>query len=225
MFDRLELLIGKDNLEKIKTKSVLVVGCGGVGGSAVLSLVRSGIHNITIVDFDTVNESNLNRQEVAYISTLGKYKVDAMKDIILDINRDVKVNNLNMYLDESNIKELFDSNNFDYVIDACDSVKTKEALIVECVNRDINLITCCGTGFRMHPEMLRIMPLSKTENDPLARILRKFVKDNHINKKLMVLCSLENPVGKGTTIASNSFVPPSAGYLLTSYVINDIINK
>ena len=223
MFDRLELLIGKENLEKIKTKNILVVGCGGVGGSAILSLVRSGIMNITVIDYDKVVESNLNRQEVAYISTIGKYKVDAIKDIILDINKDVNVNSINLFLDESNIKELFDNNKFDYVIDCCDSVKTKEALILECINRNIKIVTSCGAGFRMHPEMLRIMSLDKTSNDSLARILRKWAKDNHINKKIMVMCSLEAPLGKGSPIASNAFVPPAAGLLLSSYVINDII--
>ena len=223
MFDRLELLIGKDKLDLIKTKNVLVVGCGGVGGNAIMSLIRSGIHNITVIDNDTVNESNLNRQEVAYISTLGMDKVDATKRLILDINKDVKVNSLNMFLDESNIKQVFDNNNFDYVIDACDTLNTKKAIIRECLDRNIKLVSSCGTGFRFHPEMLRIMELSKTSNDPIARILRKWAKDNHINKKIMVLCSLEVPSGKGTTIASNSFVPPSAGLLLSSYIINDII--
>jgi len=223
MLDRLELLIGKDKVNLIKTKNILVVGCGGVGGSAILSLVRSGIENITIVDFDKVVESNLNRQEVAYISTIGKYKVDAMKDIILDINKNVNVNNVNLFLDETNIKELFDNSKFDYVIDCCDSIKTKEALILECINRDIKIISSCGAGYRMHPEMLKITSLDKTSNDPLARILRKWAKDNHINKKIMVMCSDEAPIGKGSPIASNSFVPPAAGYLLTSYVINDII--
>ena len=223
MFDRLEILIGKDKIDLIKSKNILVVGCGGVGGNCITSLIRSGIHNITIIDMDTINESNLNRQEVAYLSTLGKSKVDAMKDLILDINKDVKVNNLNMFLDENNIKQVFDNNKFDYVIDACDTLKTKEAIIKECLDRNIKLITSCGTGFRFHPEMLRIMELSKTNNDPIARILRKWAKDNHINKKIMVLCSLEVPSGKGTTIGSNSFVPPSAGLLISSYVINDII--
>ena len=223
MLDRLELLIGKDKVNLIKTKNILVVGCGGVGGSAILSLVRSGIENITIVDFDKVVESNLNKQEVAYISTIGKYKVDAMKDIILDINKNVNVNNVNLFLDETNIKEFFDNSKFDYVIDCCDSIKTKEALILECINRGIKIISSCGAGYRMHPEMLKITSLDKTSNDPLARILRKWAKDNHINKKITVMCSDEAPIGKGSPIASNSFVPPAAGYLLTSYVINDII--
>jgi tRNA A37 threonylcarbamoyladenosine dehydratase len=223
MFDRLELLIGKDKLDLIKTKNILVVGCGGVGGNAITSLIRSGIENITIVDFDKVDISNINRQEVAYLSTIGKSKVKELKEILLNINDKVKVNDLDLYLDESNIIELFDNNNFDYVIDACDNIKTKEAIIKECLDRDIKFISSCGTGNRLHPEMLEITSLSKTSGDPIARILRKWAKDNNINKKIMVLCSKEQPIRKGTVIASNSFVPPSAGLLITSYIINDII--
>ena len=223
MFDRLELLIGKDNLDKIKTKNILVVGCGGVGGNCITSLIRSGIENITIIDFDKVDISNINRQEVAYLSTVGKSKVESMKNILLDINSNVKVNALDMFLDENNIKDVFDNNKFDYVIDACDSIKTKECIILECINRNIKFITCTGTGYRMHPEMLKITELKKTSGDPLARILRKWAKDNRIKSKIMVCSSDEIPIGKGTTIASCSFVPPSAGLLITSYVINDVI--
>ena len=223
MFDRLELLIGKDKLDLIKTKSVLVVGVGGVGGNAVTSLIRSGIEHITIVDFDKVDISNNNRQEVAYLSTVGKSKVKVLKDIIHDINDKVVVNDLELFLDETNIKDLFDNNKFNYVIDACDSIKTKEAIISECLERDIKFVSSCGTGNRLHPEMLKIVPLNKTSGDPIARILRKWAKDNRIKKKIMVLCSDEVPIRKGTTVASNSFVPPSAGLLISSYIINDII--
>ncbi len=223
MFDRLELLIGKDNLDKIKTKNILVIGCGGVGGNCITSLIRSGIENITIVDYDKVDISNINRQEVAYLSTVGESKVESMKSILLDINDNVKVNAIDMYLDESNIKEIFDNNKYDYVIDACDSIKTKEAIILECINRNINFITCTGTGYRMHPEMLKITELRKTSGDPIARILRKWVKDNKIKGKIMVCTSDELPIGRGKPIASNAFVPPSAGLLISSFVINDII--
>ncbi len=225
MFERLELLIGNESLDKIKDKNILVVGCGGVGGIVCTSLVRSGIHNITIIDFDKVDVSNINRQEVAYHSTIGKLKTAVLKDMILDINEKVKVNDLNIYLDSSNIKELFDNNKYDYVVDACDSIKTKEAIIMECLNRNIKFISSCGTGNRLHPEKLIITELSKTEGDPIARILRKWAKDNRIKKKIMVLCSTETPIRKGTVVASNSFVPPSAGLLITSYVINDIMNN
>ncbi len=223
MFDRLELLIGKENLNKIKTKNILVIGCGGVGGNCITALIRSGIENITLIDFDKIDISNINRQEVAYLSNVGKSKVESMKNILLDINSNVKVNAIDMYLDESNIKEIFDNNSFDYVIDACDSIKTKEAIILECINRNINFITCTGTGYRMHPEMLKITELKKTSGDPIARLLRKWVKDSRIKGKIMVCTSDELPIGRGKPIASCSFVPPSAGLLIASHVINNII--
>ena len=224
MFDRLELLIGKDKLDLISNKNILIVGIGGVGGICATALVRSGINKITAIDFDDVDISNINRQEVAYLSTVGKPKVEVMDKMLHDINNEVNYNGIKLFLDINNIKELFDNNRFDYVIDACDSIITKEALIKECLDRDIKIISSCGTGNRLHPEMLKIVPLSKTSGDPIARILRKWAKDNRINKKIMVLCSDEVPIRKGTVVASNSFVPPSAGLLIASYVINDIIN-
>ena len=223
MFERLELLIGREALDIIKTKRVLLVGCGGVGGICATSLVRSGISNITVIDYDKVEESNLNRQEVAYRSSLGKLKVDVLKDLLLDINPLININALNMFLDDSNIDEILD-NGYDYVIDCCDSIKTKEAIIKKCLDKNIPFISSMGTGNRLDPSKLEIIDIRKTEGDPLAKVIRKWVKDNRIKGKIPVLCSKEVPIRKGTVVASNSFVPPSAGLLITSYVIRDIIN-
>ncbi len=222
MFDRLELLIGKDGLELIKTKKILLVGCGGVGGACAVSLIRSGIENLTVIDYDSVEESNLNRQAVARRSNLGKKKVDVIKEMLLDMNSNAKINTLDVFLDENNIDEIV--KDFDYVIDACDSVKTKEALIKKCTLNNIKIISSMGTGNRMDPSKLEIIDIRKTSGDPLAKIIRKYIKDERINKKVMVLCSKEVPIRKGTVVGSNSFVPPSAGLLITSYVIRDIIN-
>lgn len=223
MFDRLSLLIGNNNLELIKTKNVLVVGTGGVGSICAKSLVRSGIENITIIDYDIVDVSNINRQEVAYLSTIGKKKVDVLKDILLDINDKCNVKAYDIFLDGTNIKEIFDNGKFDYVVDACDSKKTKMSIIKECLDRKIKFISSMGTGNRLNPSMLEITDIRKTQNDPLARIIRKWVKDNNIKEKIPVLCSKEIPIRKGIIVASNSFVPTSAGLLITSYIINDII--
>ena len=221
MFDRLELLIGKEGLELIKTKKILLVGCGGVGGACAVSLIRSGIEDLTIVDYDIVEESNLNRQAVARRSNIGKKKVVVLKEMLLDMNREVKITTLDLFLDENNIDEIV--NNFDYVIDACDSVKTKEALIKKCILNNIKIISSMGTGNRMDPSKLEIVDIRKTSGDPLAKIIRKYIKDEHINKKVMVLCSKEVPIRKGPVVGSNSFVPPSAGLLITSYIIRDIV--
>ena len=225
MFDRLKLLIGEENLNKISNTKVLVVGVGGVGGEAVISLVRSGIKNITIVDFDKVDITNLNRQVVAYQSTIGKLKVDVLENLIKDINPECNVVKYPIFLDKDNIKEIFDNGSFDFVIDCCDSKDTKKAIIMESLNRNIDFISSMGTGNKLDPTELEIVDIRKTNNDPLARIFRKWVKDEKINKKIPVLCSKEVPVRSGNVVASNSFVPNSAGLLISSYVIRKIIEK
>ena len=225
MFDRLELLIGKDNLDKIKSTKVLIVGVGGVGGECALSLVRSGINDIVIIDFDKVDITNLNRQVVAYHSTIGKKKVDVLENILKDINPECNVSKYDIYLDKDNIKEIFDKETPNFIIDCCDSKETKKAIIRESLDRDINFISSMGTGNKLDPSLLEITDIRKTNNDPLARIFRKWVKDLKISKKIPVLCSKEVPVHTGNVVASSSFVPNSAGLLISSYVIRKIINK
>ncbi len=225
MFDRLELLIGKENLEKIGNTKVLVVGVGGVGGECVLSLIRSGIKDICIIDFDKVDISNINRQVVAFQSTIGKDKVDVLENIILDINKEVKVSKYKVFLDENNINEILTKEKPDIVLDCCDSKDTKKAIIRECIANNIEFISSMGTGNKLDPTKLEIVDIRKTNNDPMARIFRKWVKDERINKKIPVLCSKEVPIHTGKVVASNSFVPNSAGLLIASYVIRKIIGK
>ena len=225
MFDRLELLIGRDNLKIIKTKKILVVGVGGVGGSVITSLVRSGIENITVIDFDEVDITNLNRQMVAYHSTIGKKKVDVIEDIIKDINPKCIVNKYDLFLDKDNIDEIFDRVTPDFIIDCCDSKETKKEIIKKALSTNTPFISSMGTGNRLDPSKLEIMDIRKTEGDPLARIMRKWVNDEKIKEKIPVLCSKEIPLYKGTTVASSAFVPNSAGLLISSYVIRKIIGK
>lgn len=223
MFDRLELLIGKDNLNKIQSTKVLIVGVGGVGGECVVSLIRSGIKDIVIIDFDKVDITNLNRQVVAYHSTIGKRKVDVLENIIKDINPECNVSKYDIYLDKNNIKEIFDKESPNFIIDCCDSKETKKEIIKESLARNIKFISSMGTGNKMNPSLLEIVDIRKTNNDPLARIFRKWVKDEKINKKIPVLCSKEVPIHSGKVVSSNSFVPNSAGLLISSYVIREII--
>lgn len=225
MFDRLELLIGKENLDKIFNTKVLVVGLGGVGGSCVTSLVRSGIKDIVIIDFDTVDITNLNRQVIAFTSTIGKKKTDVMEKLIKEINPLCNVIKYDLFLNKDNIKEMLDKEKPDFIIDACDSKDTKKEIILESLKRKIKFISSMGTGNKMDPSKLEITDIRKTENDPLARIFRKWVKDEKINKKIPVLCSKEVPKKCGNVVASNSFVPNSAGLLISSYVINEIIEN
>lgn len=222
MLDRLELLVGAEGISKLKNSKVVVVGLGGVGGYVVESLVRSGIENITLVDCDTIDETNLNRQIIATKENVGKLKVDEFEKRILSINDKVYVVKLPIFIDKNNIDELF-SGDITYLIDACDTIKTKELIISKCLEKNIKFITCLGTGKRMDPSKLKICDIRETKYDPIARILRKYVKDNKINSKVLCCYSEEEPIKyNSNVIGSNSFVPSSAGLLISSYVVRDI---
>ena len=223
MLDRLELLVG-DNIDKIINKHVLVLGLGGVGGYALESIVRCGIKEVTIIDADKIEESNLNRQIIATRSNIGKYKTDAFYDRLKDINDNLVIHKITKYIEPSDIPDIFKDQHIDYIIDCCDSIKTKEALISYAINNNIKIISSMGTGNKLHPEKLEIIKLSKTSYDPLARKLRKYLHDNHPGKDIYVVCSKEEKIiDNVTTIPSNSFVPATAGLLCTSYIINDIL--
>lgn len=226
MFSRLEKIIGNKNLTKIKNTSVMVVGVGGVGGYVVESLVRSGIENITIIDHDVVDITNKNRQIIALDSTIGSKKVEVLKNRILDINNNANVVALDTFLDNSNIEEIILKYKPDYVVDACDTIMTKKALISSCIKHNIFIISSMGTGNKLDPSKLQISDIRKTNYDPLARILRKWVKDEKINDKITVLWSSEKPIKThDRTPGSTSFVPSSAGLLITSYIIRTIIKN
>ena len=222
MLDRLELLVGSEGITKLKSSKIVVVGLGGVGGYVTESLIRSGIENITLVDFDVIDESNLNRQIIATRKNIGKLKVDEFEKRILSINDKVKITKLPIFIDENNIDELF-SGDITYLIDACDTIKTKEFIISKCIEKNIKFITCLGTGKRMDPSKLKICDIRETSYDPIARILRKYVKDKRINSKVLCCYSEEEPIKyNSNVIGSNSFVPSSAGLLIASYVVRDI---
>ena len=224
-FDRFKKLISEDSFENISSKTVLVVGVGGVGGYVVEALVRSGIGKIIIVDGDVVDETNINRQIIALSSTVGQSKVDVFEKRIKDINEKCEVIKINKFIDASNIDILFDYE-FDYLVDACDTVSTKLALIDRCILEKRKFISSMGTGNKLDPSMLEIVDVRKTVNDPLARIVRKHVKDKRINDKVLVLSSRELPIKTGDrTPGSTSFVPSSAGLLIASYIIRTFINE
>ena len=224
-FSRLEKIIGSDNLNNLSNKTVLVLGVGGVGGYVVESLARSNIGTLIIVDYDKVEETNINRQIIALKSTIGKSKVDVLEERIKDINSGCKVIKIDKFIDNNNYLELFD-NNIDYFVDACDTVLVKKLVIKECLKRNIPFISSMGTGNKLDPSKLEIIDIRKTVNDPLARLLRKFVKDEKINKKVMVLSSKELPIKTGErTPGSSAFVPSSAGLLIASYIVRSFIDK
>lgn len=223
-FDRLEILVGEDNVKKLHDKKILIVGLGGVGGYVTESLARSGIGNITLVDYDTVDITNLNRQIIALHSTIGKKKVDLFKKRITDINKDCIVNTCDLFISEDNYLDIF-NNEYDFIIDCCDSIKAKKLLLKESIERNINYISSMGTANKIDPTKLAIVELSKTVNDPIAKLMRKYVKDECINKKIMVLSSTELPMKNGAKLGSNSFVPATAGLLIGNYVVNKMIDN
>lgn len=221
MFERLKLLIG-DKINNIRNKKVLLIGLGGVGSYACESLIRSGIEYITIVDSDVIDITNFNRQLMTNMNNIGEYKIDVWEDRIKSINPNCNVKKIRNFIDESNIDILFDDN-YDYVIDACDTIDTKVLLIEKCIKNNIKLISCMGTGNKMDPSRLKIMDISKTNYDKLAKIMRKKLKDKGINHVVVVSSDEEGYTKIDKDIPSNGFVPACAGLLLTSYVINDIV--
>ena len=225
MFDRLELLIGKESIKKIKEKHIVVLGLGGVGGFVVESLVRSGVENITIIDNDIIDITNLNRQIIASNNNLGNKKTEEFQKRILSINNNVKVKIINDFIDKSNIDDLFNQK-IDYFIDACDTINTKKLVIKKCIDKNIKFITCLGTGKRMDPSKLKITDIRNTKYDPIARILRKYIKDEKISNKILCCYAEEEPKKiQSKTIASSIFVPSTAGILIGSYVIRDICKE
>lgn len=221
-YSRTQKVIGINNLKKIKDTNVLIVGIGGVGGSSLEMIARSGIENITIIDYDKFEESNLNRQILSLSDNIGFSKVLIAKKRIENINSACKVTTYNRKLDKDLINEL--PLNFDYIIDACDDVKAKVLLVRFALENSIKIISSCGTGNRMHPEKLVITDIWKTNNDPLARKFRYELRKENINYKLPVVCSNEIPIIKmAGSVGSVATVPNAAGILLASYVINDII--
>lgn len=221
MFDRLELLIGKENIEKISKINVLIVGIGGVGETALEALVRSGVKNITIIDKDVFSESNLNRQLLSTRDSIGLYKVDVGVNRCKSINPDVNITGLKINLDEKNVNEL---EYFDYIIDACDDINAKLALMQYANKNNINLISSMGTGKRLNPSNVIITRLDKTSNDPLAKKMRYEARKRGLKLNIPVVCSKEEPINNDRIIASSIFVPSTAGLMLAYYIIEKVIN-
>lgn len=221
MFDRLELLIGKENIEKISKINVLIVGIGGVGGTALEALVRSGVKNITIIDKDVFSESNLNRQILSTRDSIGLYKVDVGINRCKSINPDVNITGLKINLDEKNVNEL---EYFDYIIDACDDINAKLALMQYANKNNINLISSMGTGKRLNPSNVIITRLDKTSNDPLSKKMRYEARKRGLKLNIPVVCSKEEPINNDRIIASSIFVPSTAGLMLAYYIIEKVIN-
>lgn len=222
---RTENLIGKENLDKLRNSNVAIVGIGGVGSFCAEALARTGINDITLIDMDIIDITNINRQLIADTSTIGRLKTDVMKERILKINPNANVITFPILLDESNISSVI-TTNFDYVIDCIDTVNSKIALIEYCYKMNIKIISALGTGNKIDPTKFEITDISKTSVCPLARAIRKKLKSKNI-EHLDVIYSKEEPIKTENSItpASISFVPSVAGLLIASKVVENLTLK
>ncbi|OFI07020.1 tRNA threonylcarbamoyladenosine dehydratase [Clostridium acetireducens DSM 10703] len=229
IFSRTELLIGGEALNKLKNSKVIIFGVGGVGSFAIEALVRAGLGNITIVDNDYISVSNINRQIHANFNTVGKYKVEVMKDRILSINPNCNVEYYKLFADKNNINSLLNKN-IDYVIDAIDTVSSKLEIITWCKRNNVKIISSMGTGNKLNPTMFKIADIYETKVCPLAKVVRRELRKRNI-ECLKVLYSEEEPIkiskiqneSKKIIPGSISFVPPVAGMIIASEVIKDLI--
>ncbi len=232
-FARSSILLGEAAIQKLQNSNILLFGIGGVGGTLCEALARCGVGAITLVDNDTVSVSNINRQIIATDETVGMPKTEAMKKRIQSINPDCKITLYNMfYLPES---ENIITKDYDYVADAIDTVTAKIDIIMKCKALDIPVISCMGTGNKLHPELLEIENLYNTSVCPLCRVMRTELKKRGCSDTTVVY-SKEVPrkpadvsdntaPGKRQTPGSVSFVPPAAGLLMASKIIQDLTGE
>lgn len=231
-FSRTELLIGKKAVEKLHRSKVAVFGLGGVGGYVVEALARSGVGYFTLVDNDKISLTNLNRQIYALHSTLGKFKTDVAKERILDIFPDAEIELKNIFYSPDNANE-FDFSEYDYIVDAIDTVKCKISLVEESYKTNTPIISSMGAGNKMNPLMFEVSDIYKTSVCPLARVMRTELKKRKI-PKLKVVYSKEEPIKPSGEIeekdqnrrsipASNAFVPSCAGLIIAREVVLDLI--
>ncbi len=224
---RTQMLLGKENVDKLWQKRVVVFGVGGVGGYACEALARSGVGQIDLVDNDTVSLSNINRQIIALHSTVGRPKVEVMRERICDINPQIKVNAYNMLFTKENSAD-FDFSAYDYAVDAIDMVSSKIELVLCCERAGTPIIASMGTGNKLNPCAFKVSDIYKTSVCPLARVMRTELKKCGV-KRLKVVYSEEIPAMQETgeggrrVPASCAFVPSVAGLIIASEVIKDLV--
>lgn len=240
-FSRTELAIGPEGLEIMKNSTVAVLGIGGVGGMAVEALARTGIGRLILIDKDTVDITNVNRQIHALTTTVGQKKADLMVDRVKLINPDCEAIALNMFYTEETYEELFKLKP-DYVLDASDTIIYKVHLIKECLARGIPMISSMGAANKMDPTRFQVADISKTTMDPIARVIRQKLRKEGIKKGVKVVFSTEEPMKPRQDVtdkivpenapdrrkakqppASNAFVPPVAGLIMVSVAVRDLL--
>ena len=232
-FNRTELLLGKENMEKLKKAHVLIFGIGGVGGYVVEALARSGIYHFTLVDNDVISETNINRQIIATLDNIGEDKVEVMKKRILSINKEAEVEIRKCFYLPETASE-FDFSKYDYVVDCVDTVSAKLSIIIEAKKNNVPIISAMGAGNKLNPAMLEVADISKTSVDPLAKVIRTELRKRGINH-LKVVYSKEQPIkiddpnvelkekSQRPVPGSNAFVPSAMGLIMASEIIKDLI--
>ncbi|MGG3802806.1 tRNA threonylcarbamoyladenosine dehydratase [Metabacillus fastidiosus] len=239
-FSRNELAIGKEGLDILKNSTVAVLGVGGVGSFSVEALARSGVGRLVLVDKDTIDITNVNRQLPALLSTVGQPKVDLMKERIKDINPKCEVIALKMFYTEETYEQFFEYE-LDYVIDASDTISYKIHLMKECLDRNIPIISSMGAANKMDPTRFQIADISKTHTDPIAKVIRTRLRKQGIHKGVKVVFSDESPIVIREDIrkevgndeasirkaqmppSSNAFVPSVAGLIMGGHVITELL--
>ena len=220
---RSRLLLG-DDFDLIKNFKIAVIGLGGVGSIVPLSLVRSGVKNLLVIDGDKVDETNLNRQMAYFKKDIGFFKSEVLKNRILEIRDDVIVDEIHSFIDENFDFSVFD--NFDYIVDCIDDINAKVLLAKYAIRKNIPLIVSTGTGNRLDPSKLAVMRLDKTSGDPLAKKFRYLLRREGVDlKKINVVASLEEPIVKDRVVSSMAFVPNACGLLMSSFVLKELLRR
>ncbi len=230
-FSRTELLLGEQAMQKLNSARVAIFGVGGVGGYVAEGLARSGVGSLTLVDNDTVSETNINRQIIALHSTVGKYKTQVMKERILDINPTCKVQTLNLFYTQDTAESI-DFSEFDYIVDAIDTLSGKLTIVENAKRTNVPVISSMGAGNKLDPTAFEVADISKTSVCPLARAMRRELKKRGIENlkavyskevPLPVSASEPLPDGKKALPGSVSFVPSVVGLIIAGEVIKDLI--
>ncbi|MBR2116662.1 MAG: tRNA threonylcarbamoyladenosine dehydratase [Alistipes sp.] len=233
--ERSELLLGKEELERLRSANVLIVGVGGVGAYAAEMLVRAGIGRVTIADSDSVSESNINRQLIALHSTVGRLKTDVLAERLIDINPELQLRVVPEYIKDEKTDEILDSDTFDYIVDAIDTLSPKLALIKGALDRKIPIVSSMGAGAKLDPTKMEICDISKTHHCPLAHMLRKRLHKMGIRRGFKAVFSAEPPIegamilcqeqNKKSNVGTISYLPALFGIGCASAVIRDLTNK
>lgn len=234
IYTRTELLLKEEGLARLKSAHVLVVGLGGVGGYAAEQLCRAGVGELTLVDGDSINITNVNRQIIALQSTVGCSKAEVIKKRFEDINPDCKLNVLNEFIRDDRMVELLDSTKYDYIVDAIDTLSPKVFLLYHSFQRGYPIVSSMGSAGKLDPSQVYVTDISKSHTCPLAAMVRKRLHRMGISKGIKVVFSTEKVAphsmieeiseNKRTTIGTISYMPPIFGCFCASVVINDLIN-